>query len=209
MRRTLLAGGAVLLLAGVVRAQVLNEQTAEGASGVISEPTTVLAPVTMTKELKAQGGVISSFIQSGDVQANTVDAGSVRANTATLGAVDAGTITASSLTVTGETTTGSLEVMGATTFRERPTGVVLGGSLVKAAATGLSVGCSVFGTVPVPGALVGDACVPSSIPTSALTLGITYDCYVTAPATVTLRSCGLVALVSAPAGTYQVRVIGP
>jgi hypothetical protein len=191
------------------RAQVLNEQTAEGASGVISEPTTVLAPVTMTKELKAQGGVISSFVQSGDVQANTVDAGSVRANTATIGDLDAGTVNASSLTVSGKATTGSLEVMGAAAFRERPTGVVLSGSLLKAAATGLSVGCNVFGTVSVPGALVGDACVPSAIPTSALALGITYDCYVTAPATVTLRSCGLVALVSAPAGTYQVRVIGP
>jgi hypothetical protein len=118
-------------------------------------------------------------------------------------------VVANNVTVTGKTTTGRLEVEGAASFAQRPTGVVLGGSLVKAAATGLSVGCNVFGTVPVPGALVGDACVPSVIPSSALTLGITYDCYVTAPATVTLRSCGLVALVSAPAGTYQVRVIGP
>lgn len=204
MRRALLVGVGALLLAGVVRAQVLNEQPAEGGSGVITDPTTVLAPVTMTKELKAQGGVISSFIQSGDIQANSVDAGSVRATTAAIGSMDAGT-----LSVSGKTTTGSFEVMGTAAFRERPTGVVLSGSLVKAAATGLQVGCSAFGTVPVPGALVGDACVPSAIPTSALTLGITYDCYVTAPATVTLRSCGLVALVSAPAGTYRVAVIGP
>lgn len=171
----------VSLLVRDARAQVLSEQAE--STGVITDPTTVLAPVTMTKELKANGGVISSFIRSGDV----------RADTGTFGSVDAGT----------------LNVTGPASFGTRPTGVVLSGSLVKAAATGVAVGCSVFGTTTVAGALVGDACVPSAIPTSALTLGITYDCYVTAPATVTLRSCGLVSLVNAPAGTYQVRVIGP
>lgn len=165
-----------------------------GTPSVMDGPMTVNGFVTMTSGLWVDGGVSTTTL---------------RADNATVGSLDAGAVAADSLTVAGKTTTGSLEVMGASTFRERPTGVVLSGSLIKASATGLSIGCNVFGTVSVPGALVGDACVPSAIPTSALTLGITYDCYVTAPATVTLRSCGLVALVSAPAGTYQVRVIGP
>lgn len=165
-----------------------------GTPAVMDGPMTVNGFVTMTSGLWVDGGVSTTTL---------------RADSATVGTLDAGAVSADSLTVAGKTTTGSLEVMGAAAFRERPTGVVLSGSLIKASATGLSIGCNVFGTASVPGALVGDACVPSVIPTSALTLGITYDCYVTAPATVTLRSCGLVALVSAPAGTYQVRVIGP
>lgn len=155
------------------------------------------------------GAVNTTMWARGFATDGGVNAATLQADNATVGSLDAGTVSADNLTVAGKTTTGSLEVMGTAAFRERPTGVVLSGSLVKASATGLSIGCNVFGTASVPGALVGDACVPSAIPTSALTLGITYDCYVTAPATVTLRSCGLVALVSAPAGTYQVRVIGP
>jgi hypothetical protein len=126
-----------------------------------------------------------------------------RSNVAVDGGVSAASVQA------GSVDAGTLNVTGAASFAQRPTGVVLSGSLVKAAATGVTAGCNVFGTISVPGALTGDGCLPSAIPTSALTLGITYDCYVTAPATVTMRSCGLVSLVSAPAGTYQVRVIGP
>lgn len=193
MKRVLFA---VLLPVGLLAAYAWAQSSPRASRGTntFNGPMTVNGFVTMNSGLSVDGGIVTNRIET---------------DSATVGGLGASMVVANSLTVTGKTTTGSLEVMGAAAFRERPTGVVLSGSLVKASATGLSVGCNVFGTTSVPGALVGDACIPSAIPTSALTLGITYDCYVTAPATVTLRSCGLLALVSAPAGTYQVRVIGP
>lgn len=102
---------------------------------------------------------------------------------------------------------GALSVTGATTFSQPPTGLVRKGELVRGASLGLSIGCASLGTVAVSGVTTASACAVTYRP-SAVTLGAVLDCYVTAPGTVTVRACALVALTSAPAGAYGVTLVG-
>lgn len=114
------------------------------------------------------------------------------------------------LYVDGGTYLNNLEVSGAANFRQRPAGVFVLASLTKAASLTVGIGCSSLGTVSVPGMEPNvNACTVASLPTSALNLGVTYDCYVTASGVVTVRACGLVALVAAPAGIYRLVLSGP
>lgn len=147
--------------------------------------------VTMGKGLTVgDGGVTTPMLRTNDVQTADVHATNVYAD--------------------GGTFTRTLDVSGSASFRQRPSGVFLAGTLTRAASLTVGVGCSSSGGVlTVPGALLGDACDLASVPAAALNLGLTYDCFVTAANTVTIRSCGLVALVAAPAGEYRVLVSGP
>lgn len=175
---------AALALGGVA----LSQAVYTGTPAVLDGPMTVNGFVTMTNGLSVDGGV------------RTTD---LRADTATVGSLDAGTISA------GSTTTGSLEVMGAANFRTRPNGIFLPGTLTRAGGLTVGIGCSTLGVISVPGALVKDSCDVATLPAAALNLGVVFDCFVTAASTVTVRSCGLVALVAAPAGDYNVVVSGP
>lgn len=168
-----------LLAADVVNAQAVYT----GPSQTFDGPMTVNGFVTMTNGLSVDGGVRTTEIQ---------------ADRAAVGGLDAGSVTA-----------GSLEVTGATNFRTRPNGIFLPGTLTRPGGLSLGIGCSTLGVISVPGALVKDSCDVATLPTAALNLGVVFDCFVTAANTVTVRSCGLVALVAAPAGDYNVVVSGP
>lgn len=165
-------------------------------SNTFNGPMTVNGFVTMTNGLSVDGGVRTTDLQ---------------ADRATVGTLDAGSITADNLTVTGKTTTGSLEVMGTTDFRGgRPTGIFLAANLVRA--TGLLVttlGRWVsVGTVTGSGALSGDACDLTSWPASLSILDVDYRCFVTPTGAVDVQMKAGVAL-TVPAGTYKTVISGP
>ena len=150
-----------------------------GSPQVLDGPMTVNGFVTMNSGMSVDGGVQTTTVRAQDVQTN-------------------------SLTVDGGAT-----FAGPASFAQRPTGIFLSGTLTRSAGLSLSVGCSTLGTLTILGTRPPDACVVSAIPTAALSLGITYDCYVTAPGSVIIRACALVSLVAAPAGDYKVVAIGP
>lgn len=109
-----------------------------------------------------------------------------------------------------DTTTlnGTTTVTGPASFSQPPSGLVRKGSLVRGASLGLAIGCQDLGTVSVSGALVDSGCSVTRRPAPILNLGITLDCFVATPGVVTVRACALVALLSAPAGTYGVTLVG-
>lgn len=157
----------------------------------LNGPMTVGGFVTMQSGLSVDGGVQTTSIQ---------------ADRATVGELDAG-----SATVSGKTTTGSLEVMGMTDFRGgRPTGIFLAANLVRA--TGLLVttlGRWVsVGTVTGSGALFGDACDLTSWPASLAILDVDYRCFVTPTGVVDVQMKAGLAL-TVPAGTYKTVISGP
>lgn len=96
---------------------------------------------------------------------------------------------------------------GTASFATPPTGLVRKGVLTRGSTLGLSIGCASLGTVAVSGVTTESACAVTYRP-SSVTFGAVLDCYVTAPGTVTVRACALVALLSAPAGDYGVTLVG-
>jgi hypothetical protein len=199
--------GAVMFLALAVVSGISWAQSA-------ARPAKLVAPYMPTTwstsngllTMGLDGGIATQRMTAGSMSTGSLDV-SGATTTGSL-RVDGG-VQAGSLYVDGGANVGSLEVAGAATFRQRPTGVFLTGTLTRAASLTVGVGCSTLGSISVPGALVGDACDVASIPSAALSLGLTYDCWVTASSTVAVRGCGLVALVAAPVGDYRVMVLGP
>lgn len=107
--------------------------------------------------------------------------------------------------------TGPMIVTGSASFSQPPSGLIRVGELVRGANLGLAVGCQNLGTIvggTVAGVTIRSSCNVSYRPPAILNLGITLDCVVTAPDTVVVRACALVALLSAPSGTYGVTLVG-
>lgn len=181
--------GSSLVAWGIITAFGVDPASAQSVANtrppMASTPQTVNGFVTMTSGLMVDGGVTTSMVKadSGDFQ---------------------------NLYVDGGTSLNGLEVSGTANFRNRPGGVFVLASLTKAASLTVGVGCSTLGTVSVSGMEPNvNACTVASLPAAALNLGVTYDCYVTASGVVTVRACGLVALVAAPAGIYRLVISGP
>ena len=125
------------------------------------------------------------------------------------GTTNFGTVNMGALTTAGPNTlNGSTSITGACTFSQPPTGLTRKGSLVRGASLGLALGCQDLGTVSVAGSTVDSACNVTRRPAPILNLGITLDCFVATPGVVTVRACALLALLSAPAGTYGVTLVG-
>lgn len=104
--------------------------------------------------------------------------------------------------------TGPVTVSGSAVFSQPPAGLVRKGTLERGASLGLSVGCQTLGTIAVSGVTEESACAVTRRPAAILNLGVVLDCYVTTTGTVTVRACALVALLSAPSGTYGVTLMG-
>lgn len=96
---------------------------------------------------------------------------------------------------------------GTASFATPPTGLVRKGVLTRGSGLGLSVGCVSIGTVNVPGVTIESGCMVTYRPT-AISFGGVFDCYVTSADTVTMRSCAILALLTAPAGDYGVTLVG-
>lgn len=135
---------------------------------------------------------------------NPLQAPSVSADAGTFGALLAGGSTLGPPV----NLTGPVSVSGTCSFSQPPTGLVRKGSLVRGASLGLAIGCQTLGTAAVTGTTVDSGCMVTQRPAAILNLGVVLDCYVTSPATVTIRACALVALLSAPAGNYGVTLVG-
>lgn len=127
------------------------------------------------------------------------------------GGISSASIQSGSATVTGKTSTGSLEVMGAADFRgTRPTGIFLAANLVRS--TGLLISTLnqwvSVGTVAGSGALAGDACDLTAWPASLAILSVDYRCFVTPTGVVDVQIKAAVGL-TVPAGTYKTVISGP
>lgn len=157
------------------------------SAGVVYRPGPPPPPSTLTGPLDVHGSVnmtTGPMVVNGQFAAGPT----VTLNTATL--------------------SGTTNVTGACTFSQPPTGLVRKGSLVRGASLGLAIGCQDLGTVAVAGSTMDSACNVTRRPTPILNLGITLDCFVATPGTVTVRACALLALLSAPSGTYGVTLVG-
>lgn len=228
---------ALMGLAGVTLV-VSGLQYNPGRGGSTLEgPLTVNGSVTMTTGPHVvDGGVIARTYEGGSLtmdagtfeslsvtgaaslgptSAPSVTSGSFVGGTASVtnltvsGTTNFGTVNMGALTTTGPNTlNGSTSVTGACTFSQPPTGLVRKGSLVRGAALGLSIGCQDLGTVAVAGTTLDSACNVTRRPAPILNLGITLDCFVATPGIVTVRACSLLALLSAPSGTYGVTLVG-
>lgn len=150
-------------------------------SSTLEGPLTVNGSVTMTSGPMAVDGGVSARELTGGTMLSHVSS----ADAGTFGALTCGTAS----------------------FSTPPTGLVRKGVLTRGSGLGLSIGCVSLGTVNVPGVTVESGCMVTYRPTS-VTFGAVLDCYVTSANTVTVRSCALVALLTAPAGDYGVTLVG-
>ena len=123
------------------------------------------------------------------------------------------TMTSGPMAVNGPLTAGpTVELRGPTTttgtfaFGQTPTGVARKGSLVRGSSLSITLlGCTSLGTVAVAGATVDSGCDMTQRPGNIPGL----QCRVTSAGTVTVEVCAQVlALGTAPAGTYGVSVTG-
>lgn len=153
---------------------------------------TVTGPVTMTKVLTADGGVVTT----------SLTAQAIRAQSAELGA----------LVVDGGTFLGTLEVAGATTFRTAPTGLARALPISLARASPLLLGLGLInawqdlGTVTAAGAQEADTCAVTKAPAGLVLSTVETRCWVQAGGSVLVQVKTSAAL-TFPAGSYEVRVI--
>lgn len=181
------------------------------AGGIIYGPGQPPAPSTLDGPLTVNGPVAMTsgpMEIDGGSSARSYTGGTMLSHVSSADAGTFGTLTAGTSTL-GPTVglTGPVTITGATVFNTPPTGIVRKGVLTRASSLALSIGCASLGTVAVTGATAESACAVTYRP-SAVSFGAVLDCYVTAPGTVTVRSCALVALLSAPAGDYGVTLVG-